>query len=59
MVKDKAPCKDCDRREIGCHSTCIDYISYRKIHEKNLRKKAVAKYKMSIGYDERCHKREF
>ena len=59
MVKDKAPCKDCPRRELGCHSTCIDYISYRKIHDKNLKKKAIAKYKISIGYSEGCHRKEY
>lgn len=26
----KTPCKDCDRRQVGCHSTCPDYISFRK-----------------------------
>lgn len=25
-----APCKDCPDRVLGCHDTCIKYISYRK-----------------------------
>jgi hypothetical protein len=24
-----APCKNCARREVGCHSTCEDYKEYR------------------------------
>ena len=22
------PCKDCERREVGCHSKCSDYTAY-------------------------------
>lgn len=25
-----SPCKDCGRREIGCHSSCEAYIEYAK-----------------------------
>jgi hypothetical protein len=25
----KAPCKDCDAREIGCHGKCEDYKHYK------------------------------
>lgn len=25
-----APCKDCEKRAIGCHGTCPDYIKFRK-----------------------------
>lgn len=24
------PCKDCGRREVNCHSTCTDYISWKE-----------------------------
>lgn len=24
----RAPCKDCPRREVGCHSKCDDYIKF-------------------------------
>lgn len=27
------PCKDCDRREVGCHIDCEDYISWCKERE--------------------------
>lgn len=26
----KAVCKDCKRRNPGCHSNCQDYISFKK-----------------------------
>lgn len=25
-----APCKNCEKREIGCHSDCEEYNEYRK-----------------------------
>lgn len=24
-----SPCRDCERREVGCHSACIDYINWK------------------------------
>lgn len=32
----KAPCKDCDMRELGCHGTCDKYITYRKAQDEIL-----------------------
>ena len=26
----KSPCKDCFERTVGCHSTCENYISFKK-----------------------------
>lgn len=26
----EAPCKGCKKRELGCHSTCPEYIQFRK-----------------------------
>lgn len=23
-----APCKDCQKRELGCHATCEEYLAY-------------------------------
>ena len=34
-----APCKDCENREIGCHSRCVAYIKYKK--ELNDTKKSI------------------
>ena len=30
-MKIVAPCKDCERRHVGCHSECDDYDKYIKI----------------------------
>lgn len=27
-MRNYCPCKDCDKRQIGCHSTCKDYKEY-------------------------------
>lgn len=26
----KAPCKDCKKRELGCHSKCEKYLAFKK-----------------------------
>lgn len=31
--KHHAPCKDCKRRAVGCHSSCEDYALYRKKYD--------------------------
>ena len=30
------PCKNCEKRSVGCHSSCADYISYKE-HRENRR----------------------
>lgn len=30
ILRIPSPCKDCERRELGCHDRCGDYISYKK-----------------------------
>ena len=41
----KPPCKDCPRREIGCHAKCPDYAEYAaeraKAREQYLKEKEV------------------
>lgn len=29
----EAPCKDCSRRQLHCHSTCEEYREYRQFRE--------------------------
>ena len=29
-INTKGPCLNCERREVGCHNKCNDYISYKK-----------------------------
>ncbi len=26
----KGPCKDCEKRYVGCHSKCTEYVDFRK-----------------------------
>ena len=33
------PCKDCEKRTPGCHSTCEEYIQFRKERDEMLNKK--------------------
>ena len=38
----RAPCKNCERREVGCHARCGDYKAYRAaIDSYNERRKTV------------------
>ena len=41
LIKAVAPCKGCDRREVGCHSSCAEYLEFRKARdEMNARRNA-------------------
>ena len=33
MATKESPCKDCERRFVGCHSKCADYAESRKQYE--------------------------
>lgn len=28
-MKPKAPCKDCEKREPGCHGKCEEYVAFK------------------------------
>ena len=45
-MKAVSPCKDCEKRTVGCHSTCEDYISFAdaKRKENNEMKAEKQKY---------------
>ena len=30
----KVPCKNCDRRTVGCHAECMEYREYQKENER-------------------------
>jgi hypothetical protein len=47
----KAPCKDCPDRKVGCHSTCEKYILFRK--ERDELNEKIYKQK-EAGYAEYC-----
>lgn len=29
-------CKDCEKRRVGCHSECEDYLNWLEIHKKEV-----------------------
>lgn len=33
-----SPCKSCNKRAMGCHSMCVDYVEWREDHQKRLKK---------------------
>ena len=33
-MRPKSPCKDCEKRNEGCHSRCPDYLDFRSEVEK-------------------------
>lgn len=37
----RIPCKGCQRREIGCHGKCPDYVAWQEEHEKEKAKRAL------------------
>ncbi len=47
-----SPCKDCEDRHNGCHSTCEDYKVFRREIDKvnNLRNKAKSKESTYTDY---------
>ena len=40
-MKKKCPCKDCEKRLIGCHTFCPDYKDWRKAYERQLKENHV------------------
>jgi len=40
-MKLQAPCKDCEKRCLGCHSECADYINYNNMQKKVREERAV------------------
>lgn len=33
MTKLVAPCRGCEKREVGCHAICEGYLTYRKLKD--------------------------
>lgn len=46
-----APCKDCPDREVGCHSKCARYLSWKEQNEATKRVKALEREANSYMYD--------
>lgn len=45
--KRKCPCKDCDKREMLCHTKCQGYKEF--IEERQANKKAYAEFKSKVN----------
>lgn len=37
----KAPCKDCEKRYIGCHGRCEKYLEFKKANDERLKQKSL------------------
>ena len=33
MKEPFAPCKNCEKRKLGCHATCEEYLAYKERHQ--------------------------
>ena len=45
-----APCLNCERRAVGCHSTCEDYLGFKSEHERVAAARLEEINTESIGY---------
>ena len=37
----KAPCKDCEKRHVGCHGRCEKYLEFKKANNERLKQKSL------------------
>lgn len=37
----KAPCKDCEKRYVGCHGRCEKYLEFKKANDERLKQKSL------------------
>ena len=44
----KTPCKDCEKRYVGCHGRCEKYLEFYKTNQNRLN--SIKKANESIGY---------
>lgn len=49
------PCKDCQERQLGCHSTCEKYLEYNAWAIEN-RKKRQYDHGFHIGFERKIRK---
>lgn len=40
----KSPCKGCENRVLGCHSTCVAYIKYSSNRKKEIESRDIRGY---------------
>jgi hypothetical protein len=56
LIYDTAPCKDCQKRTMACHSSCKDYKDWKADHDN---RKAEIVEKERVEYQLRAAKIEF
>ncbi len=49
-MKPESPCRDCEKRQLSCHSTCEDYIAFDKAKKAYNEKVSKAKESKSISW---------
>lgn len=37
----KSPCKDCNKRYVGCHGRCEKYLEFKKANDERLKQKSL------------------
>lgn len=58
MTRIIVPCKGCEKREVGCHSVCEAYQTYRKAKDKlNAELKAKAMHEQEQNDIEKARKK--
>lgn len=50
------PCKDCEKRHVGCHSSCEDYKMYHDENVKLQEQRAEFRRKIEDYYEVRKHR---
>lgn len=53
-----APCLNCEKRKLGCHSSCDDYISFKKERQRMIEYKQSYKQSHYDNYYYRNCKRD-
>ena len=56
MTKSDPPCRDCDHRHGGCHSTCAGYIAWKDELDREKNSTAAERHGLHAFH---AHNREF
>lgn len=53
-----APCKDCERREVGCHAKCKEYLDYHEYNERCFINDTLCAYVRDVGHARKTNKKQ-
>ena len=53
-----SPCKDCEKREQGCHGKCQEYIDYRKECDEDIERRNKERIQTMLLFTKRSAKKE-